>query len=157
MANNKQNTDNKTSFVKRQGVDRKWYVIDAKGKVLGKLACEIVRILRGKRKADFTPHADNGDYVVIINAKDITYTGKNKGQQTTFWRHSGYIGGLKFETLEDLLERRPEQVIINVVNKMLPKATTARSNMLNRLKVYAGEEHQHQAQNPELIEELPAL
>ncbi len=145
---------NKTTFVNESTRQRNWYVIDAKDKVLGRLACEVARILRGKRKANFTPHCDNGDFVIIINAEHIMLTGKDKEDNIKYYKHSGYIGHLKTETLGELLKRRPEQVFINAVSRMLPKATHLRSLLLKKLKVYAGDKHPHSAQNPILIQEI---
>jgi len=146
-----------TAFVSEQNMQTKWYLIDAKDKRLGRVACEIVRILTGKRRADYTPHCNSGDFVVVINAKHISYTGKNKGKQTLYRRHSGYPGGLKSETLEHLLQRAPTKVLEKTVSKMLPKATTKRQKSFHRLKVYAGAEHPHVAQKPILIEEIPQI
>ena len=146
---------NRTPFINESTADRKWYVIDAKGQRLGRLACEIVRILRGKRKATFTPHCDNGDFVVVINADKIEFTGKRKGEQTIYRRHSGYPGGLKEETLDQLMSKNPSRAIKNVVSRMLPKSVNLRTRLLKKLKVYAGEVHPHSAQKPVLLEEIP--
>jgi large subunit ribosomal protein L13 len=154
---NKKDINNKTKFVNAQTAKRDWYLIDAKGKNLGRLCCEIARILRGKRKPDYTPHWDNGDFVIITNAKDIVYTGKRKGKQTIYRRYTGYPGGLREEPLEDLLKRRPEKVIFKVVKGMMPKNTTLGDAQMTKLKIYAGAEHPHSAQNPTLIENIPAI
>ncbi|MDX1917560.1 MAG: 50S ribosomal protein L13 [Candidatus Caenarcaniphilales bacterium] len=147
----------KTFQVAEKTRDRKWYILDAKGQRLGRLCCEIVRLLAGKRKPDYTKHCDSGDFVVVINAKEITYTGKRKADQTKYYSYSGYPGGLREESLGDLLERIPEKVILNTVNGMLPKATNRRSILLKKLKVYAGAVHPHSAQKPTLIKSLPNL
>ena len=153
-----QSCNNKTPFVNEQTADRKWYLIDAKNQNLGRLCCEIVRILRGTRKPSFTPHCDNGDFVVVINAKHICFTGKNKGTQTKYYRHSGYTGGLRYRTLDETLEGpNPERAIIYTVSKMLPKGTDIRSKLEKKLKVYAEAEHPHAAQSPILLTELPVL
>lgn len=152
MARTKQN--HKTSFPKTADVTRDWYVIDATDKTLGRLCCEIARILQGKRKATFSPHCNVGDYVIITNAGKITYTGKNKGQQSKLWRHSGFIGGLKIESLEEVLSYHPERVIKYTVSKMLPKATNLRATLLKRLFVYSEDTHPHAGQSPKLIESI---
>jgi large subunit ribosomal protein L13 len=148
---------NTTRFLNPQTVDRKWYLIDAKGKNLGRLCVEIAKILRGKRKASYTPNCDCGDFVIVTNAGHVTYTGKNKGSQTKYRRHTGYPGGLKTETLEQLLQRMPEKVIIKTVRGMLPKESTLAKAQLAKLKVYAGAEHPHAAQQPTIIEEIPLI
>lgn len=152
----RQDSSNRTPLIKPSTAERKWYVIDAKDQVFGRLVCEIVRILRGKRKASFTPHCDNGDFVIVVNAKHFKLSGKNKGQQIKFYRHSGYMGGLKIENLEDLMQRDPCKAIMYMVNKMLPKSTNLRARLLKKLKVYASDKHPHAAQNPELLE-IPVL
>lgn len=149
--------NNKTLFLNAKTAERKWYLIDAKGKNLGRLATEIARILRGKRKASYTPHADSGDFVIVINAKYIVYTGKNKGAQTKYHRYTGHPGGLRVETLEQLLKRIPERVLYKTVKGMLPKESTLARAQLTKLKVYAGSEHPHAAQQPILISEIPLI
>ena len=129
---------------------RDWVLIDASGLTLGRLATQIAEILRGKRKPEYTPHVDTGDFVVIINAEKIAVTG-NKREDKQYYRHSGYPGGLKSRTLEEQLERRPEEVIRIAVKGMLPKNRLARKQ-LTKLKVYAGTEHPHEAQQPTKLE-----
>ena len=131
-------------------VERKWYVVDAEGKNLGRLASEIAKVLRGKNKPIYTSFIDTGDYVIVINADKIAVTGK-KLDQKKYYHHTGYIGGLKEITLKRLLETKPEAVITHAVNGMLPKNTLGR-NMIKKLHVYAGPEHNHAAQKPEVLE-----
>lgn len=131
-------------------VERKWYVIDASGQTLGRLASEVATLLRGKHKPEFTPHVDTGDFVIVINADQIVLTG-NKLDQKKYRRHSGYPGGLKEMTYRDLLNKRPERAIEVAVKGMLPKNRLGRK-MFTKLKVYQGSEHPHQAQKPELRE-----
>ena len=128
-------------------VERKWYVIDAEGKTLGRLASEVASILRGKKKPIFTPNADCGDYVIVVNAEKIKVTGK-KLDQKVYYRHSDYVGGLKSATLREMLQRHPERVIEMSVKGMLPKGPLGRE-MYKKLFVYAGPEHKHEAQKPE--------
>ena len=130
--------------------ERKWYLIDAEGKVLGKLAVVIANILRGKNKSTFTPYVDTGDYVVVVNAKKISVTG-DKLKKKMYYRYSGYHGGLKERTLEEMLKRRPEEVIHQAVKGMLPKNRLARE-MIKKLKIFAGPEHSHAAQQPVPLE-----
>ena len=131
-------------------VERKWYVVDAEGKNLGRLASEIAKVLRGKNKPIYTSFVDTGDYVIVINADKIAVTGK-KMDQKKYYHHSGYVGGLKEITLKKLLETKPEAVITHAVKGMLPKNTLGR-NMIKKLHVYAGPEHKHAAQQPEVLE-----
>lgn len=140
----------KSYIAKPQEVERKWYVIDAEGKNLGRLASEVASILRGKRKPIYTPHVDTGDYVIIVNADKVAVTGK-KMKQKVYKHHTGYPGGLKEITLEKLLDRKPEEVLKHAVKGMLPKGRLGRQ-MFTKLKVYAGPEHKHQAQKPEVYE-----
>jgi large subunit ribosomal protein L13 len=133
-----------------QDRERNWYVVDAEGKTLGRLATQIADVLRGKRKPTYTPHVDVGDFVIVVNAEKIAVTG-NKREDKRYWRHSGYPGGIKSQTLGDLLERRPEEVIRRAVKGMLPRNRLARQQ-LGKLKVYAGPEHPHQAQKPEQLQ-----
>jgi large subunit ribosomal protein L13 len=133
-----------------QDRERDWYVVDAEGKTLGRLATQIADVLRGKRKPTYTPHVDVGDFVIVVNAEKIVVTGK-KLEDKLYWRHSGYPGGIKSQTLGDLLERRPEEVIRRAVKGMLPRNRLARAQ-LRKLKVYAGPEHPHQAQKPEQLD-----
>ena len=131
-------------------VERKWYVIDAEGQTLGRLASEIARLLRGKNKAQYTPHVDVGDFVVVVNAQKVVVTGK-KAEQKVYRRHSGYPGGLKTTSYERMMERRPEEVLRKAVYGMMPKNRLARQQM-RKLKIYAGPEHPHAAQNPQRLE-----
>ena len=133
-----------------QDRERDWYVVDAEGKTLGRLATQIADVLRGKRKPTYTPHIDTGDFVVVVNAEKISVTGQ-KRQEKMYYRHSGYPGGLKSRTLNDMLERRPEEVIRLAVKGMLPKNRLARKQ-LTKLKVYAGPDHPHAAQQPKPLE-----
>lgn len=140
----------KTMSAKPNEVKRDWYLIDANGKTLGRLATELARRLRGKHKAEYTPHVDTGDYLVVINADKIHVTG-SKMKNKTYYKHTGYIGNLKSISLEKLLDKHPEKVIETAVKGMLPKNPLGRA-MFKKLKVYAGEDHQHQAQQPKLLE-----
>ncbi|ADE16501.1 ribosomal protein L13 [Nitrosococcus halophilus Nc 4] len=136
----------KTFSAKPEEVRRDWYLVDADGKTLGRLASEIARRLRGKHKATYTPHVDTGDYIVVVNAKKIRFTGR-KLVQKRYYRHTGYPGGIKSLTLEQLLEKAPEQAIEIAVKGMLPKNPLGRA-MFRKLKVYRGGEHPHTAQQP---------
>jgi large subunit ribosomal protein L13 len=138
--------DMKTFSAKPAEVRRDWYVVDADGQTLGRLATEIARRLRGKHKPEFTPHVDTGDYIVVINAEKIRVTGR-KLKDKRYYRHTGYIGNLKSESLEQLLKRAPERVLMQAVKGMLPKNPLGRK-MLGKLRVVAGSEHPHQAQQP---------
>lgn len=140
----------KTYMAKAEEIKRKWYVIDAEGKPLGRLASEIAKILRGKHKPDFTPHVDTGDYVIVLNVEKIVLTGK-KLDQKYYRRHSGYPGGLKETKYRHLMEKNPGKVLELAVKGMLPKNSLGRA-MFKKLKVYAGGEHNHQAQKPETLE-----
>jgi large subunit ribosomal protein L13 len=131
-------------------VERKWYVVDAKGKTLGRLASEVAKILRGKHKPQFTPHVDTGDFVIVINASQVELTGK-KLNDKFYYRHSGYPGGLKSISAGDLRATRPDRMIELAVRGMLPKNSLGRQQ-LKKLKVYAGSEHPHQAQQPVELE-----
>lgn len=137
----------KTYSVKAGEIERRWFVVDAQGKVLGRLASEVARILRGKHKPIYTPHLDVGDFVVVINADQIELTG-NKAEQKTYFRHSGYMGGEKHIPFRRMQDKHPERIIELAVKGMLPKTALGR-NMIDKLKVYAGAEHPHQAQRPE--------
>ena len=130
-------------------VERKWYVVDATGMTLGRLSSEVAKILRGKNKPEFTPHCDCGDYVIVINAEKIAVTGK-KLDQKIYYHHSDYVGGMKEQTLREKLNRKPEQVIELAVKGMLPKGPLGRQ-MYKKLHVYAGAEHAHTAQKPEVL------
>jgi large subunit ribosomal protein L13 len=130
--------------------ERNWLLVDAEGQILGRLATQIADALRGKRKPNYTPHVDTGDFVVVVNAEKISVTGE-KRQEKMYYRHSGYPGGLKSRTLNDMLERRPEEVIRLAVKGMLPKNRLARKQ-LTKLKIYAGPDHPHAAQQPKPLE-----
>jgi large subunit ribosomal protein L13 len=130
--------------------ERNWLVVDATGKTLGRLATQIADTLRGKRKPEYTPHIDVGDFVIVVNAERIVVTG-NKRQEKRYYRHSGYPGGLRSRTLEEMLERRPEEVVRLAVKGMLPRTRLGRAQ-LRKLKVYAGPDHPHAAQKPEPLE-----
>ena len=136
----------KSYMARKMEVPRDWYVVDAQGKVLGRLATRVAMILRGKNKANFTPHADAGDFVVVVNAAQVRLTGR-KLDQKCYYRHSGFPGGLKTTTARQLLQRKPEDVLRHAVRGMLPKNSLGRS-LLKKLKIYAGGEHPHQAQQP---------
>lgn len=140
----------KTFSAKAEEVRQDWFLIDAKDKVLGRLASEIARRLRGKHKAEFTPHVDTGDYIVVINANAVRVTGR-KAADKVYYRHSGYPGGLKEETFEKLLARRPERVLELAVKGMLPKNSLGRK-LLCKLKIYPEQTHPHEAQQPEVLE-----
>lgn len=139
-----------TPWVKKEEVKREWYIVDAKDKVLGRLASKLAYILQGKHRPDYTPHVDQADFIVVINAEKVKLTGK-KLDQKVYWRHSGYMGGLKLETARKLLERKPEQLIYLAVKRMLPR-NRMRKKLLKKLKIYAGESHPHTAQNPKPLE-----
>ena len=136
----------KTYSAKPGELTREWYLVDAEGQILGRLATQIADRLRGKGKPQFTPHVDTGDFVVVVNAEKIAVTG-NKLEQKLYYRHSGYPGGLRQRTLGEELERRPTEVLRKAVKGMLPRNRLAR-RQLTKLKVYAGPEHPHEAQNP---------
>ncbi len=130
-------------------VERKWYVVDATGYTLGRLASEVAKVLRGKNKAIFTPHIDTGDYVIIVNADKIKVTGK-KLDQKIYYHHSDYVGGMKETTLREMMAKKPEKVVELAVKGMLPKGPLGRQ-MYTKLHVYAGPDHNHQAQKPEVL------
>ena len=137
----------KTYFAHKETLTKeKWWLVDAEGKVLGRLASEVANVLRGKNKPQFTPNVDTGDFVVVVNADKVKLTG-NKLSQKMYHRHSGYIGGLKSISAEDLLTKKPEMLIQHAVKGMLPKNRLGRK-IFKKLKVYAGNEHPHEAQNP---------
>ena len=140
----------KTFIAKSETVQRDWYLVDASGKTLGRLAAELAHRLRGKHKPVYTPHVDTGDYLVVVNADKIAVTGK-KLQDKMYYRFTGYIGNLKSETLGQALERHPERVIEIAVKGMLPKNTLGRE-MYRKLKVYAGPNHPHAAQQPQVLD-----
>jgi large subunit ribosomal protein L13 len=133
-----------------QNVERKWYVVDAEGKTLGRLASKVAAVLRGKHKPTFTPHTDAGDFVIIINADKIAVTGK-KMEDKIYRRHSGFPGGMKETKLKDMLVRRPERPLELAIKGMLPHNRLG-ADMYRKLKVYAGSEHPHAAQKPEVLE-----
>ncbi len=140
----------KTYATKPEDIERRWYVVDAEGKILGRLASEVAKILRGKHKPYFTPHLDTGDYVIVINAAKIRVTGR-KLDDKIYYRHSGYPGGLRSATLAEMLKKRPTRVIRLAVRGMLPHNRLGRA-MMRKLKIYEGESHPHQAQNPQPLE-----
>ena len=140
----------KTYSAKPGEITREWYLVDAEGKTLGRLATQIADTLRGKRKPQYTPHVDTGDFVIVVNAEKIQVTG-NKLDQKRYYRHSGYPGGLRSRTLREQLERRPTEVLRVAVKGMLPKNRLARQQ-ITKLKIYAGPEHPHEAQNPKQLE-----
>lgn len=131
-------------------VERKWYIVDAEGKTLGRMASEIASVLRGKKKPIYTPHIDTGDYVIVVNAEKVATTGK-KLNQKIYYHHSDYVGGMKETTLKEMMNKKPEYVITHAVKGMLPKGPLGRQ-MLKKLFVYAGPEHKHAAQKPETLE-----
>lgn len=139
-----------TLSAKPHEVTRDWFIVDAKNKILGRLATEIARRLRGKHKPEYTPHVDTGDYIVVINAEQIEVTG-NKASQKVYYRHSGYPGGLKETSYEVMKNKKPEEILKNAVKGMLPKNTLGR-DMFRKLKIYAGTEHPHTAQQPEVLD-----
>lgn len=139
----------KTFMASPATIDRKWYVVDAEGKTLGRLASEVAKVLRGKNKPIFTPHIDTGDYVIVVNAEKIKVTGK-KLDQKIYYNHSDYVGGMRETTLRELMAKKPEKVIELAVKGMLPKGPLGRS-MFTKLHVYAGPEHEQAAQKPEVL------
>ena len=139
----------KTFMASPSTIDRKWYVVDATGCTLGRLSSEVAKVLRGKNKAIFTPHIDTGDYVIVINADKIKVKGK-KLDQKIYYHHSDYVGGMKETTLREMLNKKPERVIELAVKGMLPKGPLGRQ-MMTKLHVYAGAEHGHEAQKPEVL------
>lgn len=140
-----------SSFIQKPAeVERKWYVVDAEGKTLGRMASAVAAILRGKNKPTYTPHVDCGDYVIVINAEKVAVTGK-KRQEKIYKRHTGYPGGLRELTFEQLMEKHPEEVVRHAVKGMMPNGKLGRK-MFKKLKVYAGPEHDHAAQKPEVLD-----
>lgn len=139
----------KTFMASPATIDRKWYVVDATGMTLGRLASEVASVLRGKNKPIFTPHIDTGDYVIVINAEKVAVTGR-KLDQKIYYKHSDYVGGMKETTLREKLDKKPEEVIEHAVKGMLPKGPLGRE-MYKKLFVYAGPEHKHAAQKPETL------
>jgi large subunit ribosomal protein L13 len=142
----------KTKFARKEDIDRKWYVVDANGQVLGRMASRIASYLRGKHKPVFTPNVDTGDFVIVVNAGKVKVTGK-KLTDKTYYHHTGYIGSIKADILKDRLQKEPEDVIKDAVWGMLPKNRLGRM-MIKKLKVYRGSDHGHAAQKPELVETL---
>lgn len=140
----------KTFSAKPEAVKRDWFVVDAAGKTLGRLASEVARRLRGKHKAEYTPHVDTGDYIIVVNASQVRVTG-NKTLDKVYYRHTGYVGNMKSMRLEEMLARHPERVIETAVKGMMPKNPLGRS-MLRKLHVYAGGNHRHAAQQPRALE-----
>ena len=141
----------KTYMAKKGEVAHKWHVVDISGKVLGRAATRIARILMGKHRPQYTPHVDTGDCVVVINAGQVKVTGSSKLKQRTYQRYSGHPGGRKVVTLEEMLAKKPEKVVTEAVRRMLPKSKLGTA-MLKKLKVYAGPDHPHQAQKPERLD-----
>jgi len=139
-----------TTITKPAEITKKWYLVDAQGKTLGRLSSEVARVLRGKHKPVFQPHMDCGDYVIVINAEKIAVTG-NKIDQKTYFRHSGWVGGDKLTTLKTMLAKKPEEVLSHAIKGMLPKNTLGRQ-IGKKLFVYSGDTHKHQAQQPEILE-----
>lgn len=140
----------KTFVAKPETVKRDWYVVDATGKTLGRLATELASRLRGKHKAEYTPHVDTGDYIIVINADKVAVTGNKKSDKIYYW-HTGYVGGIKQVTFAEMIQRRPEAVIEIAVKGMLPKGPLGRA-MFRKLKVYAGSTHEHVAQQPQILD-----
>ena len=139
-----------SKFVNKNEINNNWYEIDAKNAVIGRLAAIITKIIRGKNKATFTPHMDNGDFVVVKNIEHAKFTGK-KFQDKKYYRHTGYPGGIKVTTPERLHEKKPDEALKLAVKRMLPGGVLSK-NQLKKLKIYAGEDHPHSAQNPQLID-----
>lgn len=140
----------KTFMPKAENIERKWYIVDAEGQTLGRLASEVAKVLSGKTKPIYTPHVDTGDHVIIINADKITVTGK-KAEQKLYRHYTGYIGGLKEISYKDLMIKKPEDVLMHAIKGMLPKNKIGRQ-MLKKLRIYKGAEHKHEAQQPEVLE-----
>jgi len=141
----------KTIVPKKDSIDSKWYVVDGKDQILGRLASQAAVLLKGKHKPEYSPHIDQGDHVVIINAEKIRVTGK-KTEQKTYTRYSGYPGGLRSQTLQEVLDKHPERVLLHAIKGMLPKNVLGRQ-MIKKLKIYTGDEHPHAAQNPVVLPE----
>lgn len=140
----------KTYMANPDKIERKWYVVDAEGCTLGRLASEVAKVLRGKNKPEYTPHVDTGDYIIVINADKVAVTGRKETDKLYYW-HTGYVGGIKQATFKEMIARRPEAVIEIAVKGMLPKGPLGRA-MFRKLKVYAGAEHQHAAQQPQVLD-----
>ncbi|MEE2960956.1 MAG: 50S ribosomal protein L13 [Myxococcota bacterium] len=139
----------KTKSFSKTTVDHDWFMVDAENKVLGRLATEIAMVLRGKRKPTFTPHADTGDFVVVVNAEKVKLTGRKEEKKTYYW-HTGWVGGIKSATVAEVRAKKPEEIIKKAVWGMLPKGPLGRE-MFKKLKVYAGESHPHEAQKPKAL------
>ena len=139
----------KTYMANPDKIERKWYVVDAEGQTLGRMASEIAKVLRGKNKPEFTPHVDTGDYVIVVNAEKIKVSGK-KLQQKVYYNHSDFVGGMRETTLAEMMAKKPEKVVELAVKGMLPKGSLGRQ-MIQKLHVYAGPEHANQAQKPEVL------
>ena len=139
----------RTQFAKKGDVEQKWYIIDAKDAVLGRLAVKIANRLRGKNKPQFTPHSDTGDFIIVINADKVKLTGK-KLDNKVYYSHSGYPGGIKAETARERLDKKPEKILFSAVWGMLPKGRLGRA-IIKKLKIYKGSEHPHEAQKPEIL------
>lgn len=139
-----------TYMAKAQDVQRKWYIVDAEGKTLGRLATEIARVLKGKHKPTYTPHVDTGDFVIVINAEKVALTG-NKEKQKVYRKHSGYIGGLKETPYLQMKAQHPERIVYHAVKGMIP-GTRLGKQMMTKLKVYAGSDHPHAAQQPDVLD-----
>lgn len=140
----------KTFTAKPESVTRDWYVVDASGKTLGRIATEIAARLRGKHKPEYTPHVDTGDYIIVVNAEKVAVTG-NKAQNKMYYSHTGFPGGIKEISFEKLIAKKPEMVLELAIKGMLPKGPLGRA-MFRKLKVYAGAEHQHTAQQPQVLD-----
>lgn len=140
----------KTFMPKAENIERKWYIVDAEGQTLGRLASEVAKVLSGKCKPIYTPHVDTGDHVIIINAEKIVVTGK-KADQKLYRHYTGYVGGLKEISYKDLMIKKPEDILMHAVKGMLPKNKIGRQ-MLKKLRIYKGSEHKHDAQQPEVLE-----
>lgn len=140
----------KTFVAKPETVKRDWYIVDAEGKTLGRIATEIASRLRGKHKAEYTPHVDTGDYIIVVNAEKVAVTG-NKAQNKMYYSHTGFPGGIKEISFEKLIAKKPEMVLEHAIKGMLPKGPLGRA-MFRKLKVYAGAEHQHAAQQPQVLD-----
>ncbi len=139
----------KTVMLKSNDIKKKWYLIDAKGKVLGRLATQIATILMGKHKPDYTPHIDCGDNIIIINAEEVIITGKKKTDKL-YWHYTGYPGGMRQYNFSTLLEKRPEEIIKRAVKRMLPN-NNLRAKRMKHLRIFAGDKHNHEAQKPEVL------
>jgi large subunit ribosomal protein L13 len=140
----------KSYMARPHEVERRWYLVDAQGQTLGRLATEIARLLRGKNKPQYTPHVDTGDFVVVVNAEKVVVTGK-KAEQKVYYRHTGYPGGLKETSYEVMMERKPTEILRKAVRGMMPRTRLGRQQ-LRKLKIYAGPEHPHEAQDPQPYE-----